>query len=854
MKKYSLFILLYLVTAFQVNGQYFSAPKQALYYLKFKDENLNNGLKKLIATRKVEISYPNLPEILVETSDEQDIINIQLMNTVISLLKNDPKKAIRNILLAQNSINVSQPSDTIFSTYLYLKYLVANKYYFVVDANEFENDFKLISKNLKYFLLYEIVISENRNFQKISENKYDQLLKLAQDVSPYDYIKSLSTIFAKNKSNDIQKSLNLRDSLIDHIILKKYKKCCNDQVYYSTFKNDAEFEEQIKLEKIISLNDLGCYNRKTNQIETSIKNFETALQIQKNAKIKKLEAELFLNLGLTYSVKKEFERAEKYYFLAQKIFEEASNKSKIAETENFIAKNQFLNSQNKYSINTCNNSLNISLNNNDYKNASESYLVLSEIYSEENDFQESNKYYKLYSEYKKLFSDEQIKKSNQFSSIENQYENIAREARDQIQLEELKKAEYFKAKLETAKSERDLLEMKQQAQLNEAKLAYSKLDKEKANQALKLIEEKLRLKKIEITDLENRNKLNDLKTSYSQKQLELANNKNFLFLQSQIINELRVDIIRRNQRLLKLGIVSLVGLLLLVIIFLIIGIKNRRKIQVQNLNLSKKNEEIENQRNIIYHRNKEFVDSINYAVKIQSALLPNEEDMIDSLGNIYVYFKPKDIVSGDFYWYYETSEYFFYATADCTGHGVPGGFVSMLGISLLNEIVKDKKIEEPCDVLDLLSAKIVADLKQTDVKNASKDGMDISFCRLNKQKTELTYAGANNDLWLIRNNQIEVFKSDRQPVGFHFGELKQFNQHKIPLQKDDRIFTFTDGFADQFGGSKGKKFKSNNLKNLFISTYSHPIVEQKHIVNLTFENWKGNLEQVDDILIIGLRV
>lgn len=854
MKIFSLIIFLFFVSTFNVNAQYFSAPKQALYFLKFNDDNLNNGLKKLIATRKVEVSYPNLPEILIETSDDQDKINIQLMNTVISLLKNDSKKAIRNILLAQNSINVSQPSDSIFSAFLYLKYLIANKYYFVVDANEFENDFKLISKNLKYFLLYEIVISENRNFQKISENKYSQLLQLAQNVSPYDYIKSLSTIFAKNKSNDLQKSLNLRDSIIGDIISKKFKKCCNDQVYYSTFTNDAEFEEQIKLEKIISLNDLGCYYRKTNQLEISIKNFETALQIQKSTKIKKLEPELLLNLGLTYSVKREFELAEKYYFQAYKVFEETTNKPKIAETQNFIAKNQFLNSQNKNSISTCNNSLNISLNNNDYKNASESYLILSEIYSEENDFQESNKFYKLYSDYKKLYSDEQIKKLNQFSSIENQFENIATEARDEIQLEEQKKAEYFKAKLATAKSERDLLEMRQQAQLNEAKLAYSKLDKEKADQALKLIEEKLRLKKIEIADLENRNNLNALKTSYSQKQLELAHNKNFSFLQNQIINELKVDVIRRNQRLLKWGIVSLVCLLLLVIGFLIIGIRNRKRIQIQNFKLSKKNEEIESQRNVIFHKNKEIVDSINYALKIQSALLPSEEEMIDSLGNVYVFFKPKDIVSGDFYWFYETDEYYFYATADCTGHGVPGGFMSMLGMSLLNEIVKDKKIEEPCDILDLLSAKIVAELKQTEVKNASKDGMDISLCRINKQKTELIYSGANNDLWLIRNNQIHVYKSDRQPIGYHFGEFKQFNQHTIQLKKDDRIFTFTDGFADQFGGTKGKKFKPNNLKNLFLSTYSHPIIEQKTILNLTFENWKGNLEQVDDILIIGLRI
>ncbi len=334
--------------------------------------------------------------------------------------------------------------------------------------------------------------------------------------------------------------------------------------------------------------------------------------------------------------------------------------------------------------------------------------------------------------------------------------------------------------------------------------------------------------------------------------MELAKNKNYLMLQKQLINEMRVGIIQKNQKSLKYGIAALTALLLLVAFFLFRGITQRRKIESQNVKLHLKNTEIAKQKDIIQEKNKEIIDSINYALKIQTAMLPTDGELKNILGDNFVFYRPKAIVSGDFYWCFENSKYKYYATVDCTGHGVPGGFMSMLGISLLNEIVKEKKIEEPCSILDMLTARIIAELKQTEKANVAKDGMDITLCRLSKDKTELVVSAANNDLWLLRKNELIEIKSNRQSIGFNYGKYRQFTQEKIKLQPKDRIYTFSDGYADQFGGVNKKKFKSRNLKNLLLAIYNDPAPEQLRLIKRTFEEWMGPEEQVDDVLLIGL--
>ncbi|MCE3278399.1 MAG: protein serine/threonine phosphatase [Bacteroidetes bacterium] len=265
--------------------------------------------------------------------------------------------------------------------------------------------------------------------------------------------------------------------------------------------------------------------------------------------------------------------------------------------------------------------------------------------------------------------------------------------------------------------------------------------------------------------------------------------------------------------------------------------------------------EINFQKKIIEQRNRDIVESIRYAKRIQEAILPEKQELLSFFPQSFIFYEPKDIVSGDFYWTLNRNDHVFYAIADCTGHGVPGGFMSMLAISLMNEIVIEKGMDEPGDILNMLRVKIILALKQTGASGENKDGMDMIFCRFNKKENTLTYAAANNPLWIVRNKEMLVFPADKQPVGVNMLEdVISFNQHTIPLQKNDIIYAITDGYADQFGGPKGKKFSHKKLKELLLSISDKDMNKQHEILAATLKEWKGNLEQVDDISVAGIRI
>ena len=277
-------------------------------------------------------------------------------------------------------------------------------------------------------------------------------------------------------------------------------------------------------------------------------------------------------------------------------------------------------------------------------------------------------------------------------------------------------------------------------------------------------------------------------------------------------------------------------------------------IQQQKLEVERQRDQVELQKHEIEEKNKSITDSITYARRIQSAILPQPEHVRNVLRDAFVFYQPKDIVSGDFFWISETPEYIFYATVDCTGHGVPGGFMSIMGASLLNEIVNDHQVCEPSDVLNQMRSKVIAALRQTGESGENKDGMDMVLCRIDKKLSTLAFAAANNPLWLCRNGVIEEFAPDKQPVGIGATAAIEFRGHTIALQKGDVIYTITDGFADQFGGDKGKKFKYKPLRQLLETNSALSMNEQHDLLQKTFVDWKGNLEQVDDVLVIGVRI
>ncbi len=355
-----------------------------------------------------------------------------------------------------------------------------------------------------------------------------------------------------------------------------------------------------------------------------------------------------------------------------------------------------------------------------------------------------------------------------------------------------------------------------------------------------------------------------------RKELEFNFNKKEELQKLEVAKKLaETDAESRKQRTIIIftiiGIVILSSLLGFAIWQYRLKIKSEKQLQylnsdlnLKNYQLSEKTEIIELQHNTIHLKNKEITDSIRYAQKIQTAMMPLKHEFVDYFKEAFVIFEPKDIISGDFFWITTRNEKIIFATGDCTGHGVPGGFMSMLGVSLLNEIINEHDLTEPALILSRLRKKVITALRQKGLSGEQQDGMDMTICVIDKKEMTLHYAAANHTFYIIKKQEagfeLQEFKGDKQPVGIFGKDLKPFKQHLISLNTDDVIYTFTDGYADQFGGPKGKKFKYTQLKTLLLSIQHLSLQEQEEIIKQKFINWKGNLEQVDDVCLIGVKV
>jgi serine phosphatase RsbU (regulator of sigma subunit) len=296
---------------------------------------------------------------------------------------------------------------------------------------------------------------------------------------------------------------------------------------------------------------------------------------------------------------------------------------------------------------------------------------------------------------------------------------------------------------------------------------------------------------------------------------------------------------------------------LIIAILIFRGLQQKKKshqlLESSNFLLEETNKEVTKQKELVEEKQKEIIDSINYAQRIQHAVLTGDDVWNKISTEHFILHKPKDIVSGDFYWaYVAQNRKCVWVLGDCTGHGVPGAFMSMLGNSFLNEIVVENHIFNADQILNRLRTKIISALEQKG--ELRKDGMDVALCVWNKMDNTLEFAGANNSLILMRNGILNEYKGDKMPVGKHEGELKPFTSVKFQLEKNDVIYMYTDGYADQFGGEKGKKFKYKSLHALLQSFGNESLGSQKDKLNEAFEKWKGELEQVDDVSMIGIRV
>lgn len=410
----------------------------------------------------------------------------------------------------------------------------------------------------------------------------------------------------------------------------------------------------------------------------------------------------------------------------------------------------------------------------------------------------------------------------------------------------------------------DSLDFTHTLELNYDILYRTYKELENSNQALFYLEEFYKLKNKRINKETN--------AHIAELELKYQNNK----------KEQEIELLQKQKkqksRLNYIGLAILLAFaILLIVLFSFNNIRRKKNkiLQIRNAEVLQQKEEIEAQRDEIEaqrdeiqrqkelsesqteqikKQNRDITDSIEYAKHIQIALFPDKITLQKVLKDGFCLFKPKDIVSGDFYWVGQVENKSIIVAADCTGHGVPGAFMSIIGINFLNEIVFDEEIIQPNLILNELRKKIIKTLVNANRIEKSKDGMDVALVVIDYDNMKLEYAGAYNHLYYIRDHMLNSIKADRMPVGLSDKAIAPFTNHTIDIQKGDIFYMFTDGYADQFGGPNRKKFRVGNLRELLLDIHEKEMVEQKRALFETFINWKSDQPQVDDVLSIGIKI
>jgi serine phosphatase RsbU (regulator of sigma subunit) len=604
----------------------------------------------------------------------------------------------------------------------------------------------------------------------------------------------------------------------------------DSSIYFGERALDLSRELNFKRGSSLAMESIASAYYNQGRFAQALKNHFEALEIAESLKDKQLTAVTLGNIAMVYEETGEYMKAFRTYLLVKNIAQQLKNEVLVANQYANIAvvkrKQGFPQQAIEYNLKA----LAIHQKRNDKRKVAAIYSNLGAVYGQMNENEKALDY-----GFKALAIDEE---QNDPTGVAIDLGNIGGYY---LSLKKYKDAElYFNKALELSRAigdnygimniTRGLAEIKTVNGDHKTALVYYKeymaLDSTfKADQekALAEIELNYEFKKIELEKKAEQDK-KDAVTKATQKK------------QGQVI------------------FVVCCGLLLVLICAVLI-FRSLRITRKQKTLIELKNIETEEQKHTIEEKSKEITDSINYAQRIQRGILPSSADLQKAVGEHFVLFKPKDIVSGDFYWCAETGSVNLIAAADSTGHGVPGAFMSMLGKTLLNQAVKDPSVQMPSQVLNYVNAELPNNLRSHGKETSIKDGMDIVLCAIDRKKNVLHFAGANNPLWIVRNTALIELEATKQAItATNEYEKKPFNDKFVELQKGDCVYLFTDGYADQFGGPKGKKFKYKQLADILKEICVKPVDEQRHILEQRFNAWKGDLEQVDDVCIIGIKI
>lgn len=616
-----------------------------------------------------------------------------------------------------------------------------------------------------------------------------------------------------------------------------------------------------------SINNVGFLAMYKGDVQGALKNYKQSLQIHEEIGNYTGIAVALNNIGAVYENQGNIIQALNYYDRSLKIKEKLKNDQGIANSLNNIGLIYSNLGDYANALNAFERSLKIEKKLKNDQGIATSYHNIGLIYSKQGKIKEAEQYYtnalvifeRLHDEQGRAYCYHNLgeilqKKKNYTQAM--WYYNKTLEIRNKtndkkgiaISLHALSQIYFFTGEL--GKSE----EMALQSLKIARELGYPEIIRNASNQLYKIYKKKNNPAKA-LEMLEVFKKMNDSIYNIETQKASTRHQLNYEFQRKEEKLKLaqeKKDLIYsgKAKRQMIINFFS-AGVILVIIIFSSILFKRFKISQKQREIISQKEVETQKQKGILEIKNKEITDSILYAKRIQSAILPADKYIRKILPNSFIIYKPKDIVAGDFYWFEQVDNYTFFAAADCTGHGVPGAMVSVVCHNALNRCIREFHLKNPGEILNMARSIINSEFAKS--AEEVNDGMDISLGILDRDTNELLWAGANNPLWILRENSLLEFKPDKQPVGRFYSE-KPFCTHTIPLQKGDTLYAFTDGYQDQFGGVNGKKFKARQLKELLLDAGEKSMFEQAELLSDTFEDWKGSLEQVDDVCIIGIRL
>ena len=619
-----------------------------------------------------------------------------------------------------------------------------------------------------------------------------------------------------------------------------------------------------------ALNNLGLIHYNQGDLIRAIDCFNKKTNITEQLGDELGSAQTYINLGVLYTSQGNVPKAIDYYHKGLRLYEKLDDKAAISIALSNIGSIYFEQEDFKNALDYFLKSVKISSALNDVLNTSIAYNNIGEVYSSIGKYDEAMEHLVKSLEIKENFGFKKgsvitLNNIGKLHHHQKEYEKAMdygrRSSKIAVDIEydaglalshalmsdvyasknEHKKAiEYGNKSLELANKSGSLVQVRDAAKL--LYKSYKELgNKDKALQLYELYV----ANKDSLYNEENRKEIirQEYKASYDKQALA----DSLDYIRKKELKDLEHSASLEKEENRRYFLYLSIGALILIGIFIFFGYWRKKK---ANTIISLQKAEVEIQKVILAEKNKKIVDSITYAKRIQAAVLPPLKLLSECLNDSFVLYKPKDLVAGDFYWLEQKAGKTLFAVADCTGHGVPGAIVSVICNNGLNRSVREHNLSVPGEILDKTREIVIEEFQKSE--EVIKDGMDIAICSL--EGNQLKFAGAFNPLWLIRNatNEIIEFKGNKQPIG-RYDKKVPFDTKSLELQPGDTIYIFSDGFADQFGGEKGKKIKPSGFKKFLLDNADKSMKEQQVLLNEAFESWKGEMEQIDDVCVMGFR-